>query len=106
MTALRRISAKKFAIMGCFVLGSTFLGLVVWLDAYYRENRPAQPQPSEGRLYATSLSKDILVYLTKREQLVYELLMPSSFVLLMISGFLNFRWKQFPNRKTSKHRRE
>jgi hypothetical protein len=102
--SLRRISAKKFGIIGCVVLGSTFLGLVIWLDAYYRENRPAQPQPSEGRLYATSLSKDILVYLTKREQLVCELLMPSSFVFLMLGAFLQFRWKEFSNHKISKHR--
>ena len=50
---------------------------------------------------ATRLSKDILVYLTRREQLVYELLMPSGFVLLMIGVYLNFRWKRFPNRKIS-----
>jgi len=103
--ALRRISAKKFVIVGCVALGLTFLALVICLDAYYRENRPAEPQPTEGRLYATRLSKDILVYLTRREQLVYELLMPSSFVLLMIGVFLNFRWQQFPNCKISKHLR-
>ena len=70
--ALGHISAKKCVIVGCVVLGSTFLSLVICLDAYYRENRPAQPRPSEGRLYATNLFKDVLVYLTKREQLVYE----------------------------------
>ena len=102
MIALRRVSAKKFVIVACVVLGLTFLALVICLDAYYRENRPAEPQPSEGRLYATRLSKDILVYLTRREQLVYELLMPSGFVLLLIGVFLNFRCQQFPNSKVSK----
>jgi len=101
--ASRHISAKKFVIVGCVVLALTFLALSICLDAYYRENRPAEPQPTEGRLYATRLFKDISVYLTRREQLVYELLLPSSFVLLMIGVFLNFRWKQFPNRKISKH---
>ena len=106
MIALRHISAKKFVIIGCFILGSTFLGLVLCLDAYYRENRPAQRQPSEGRLYATNLFKDVLVYLARREHLVFELLLPSSFVLLMLAAFLQIRWKEFSNHKIPKHKRE
>jgi hypothetical protein len=55
MLALRRINAKKFVIVACFVLALTFLALVICLDAYYRESRPAEPQPGEGRIYATRL---------------------------------------------------
>ncbi len=101
MIAFRRVSAKKFVIVGCVVLALTFLALSICLDAYYRENRPAEPQPTEGRLYATKLSKGVWVYLTSREQLVYELLMPFITILLIISVLLNHWWKQFPIHKVS-----
>jgi hypothetical protein len=99
---LRGISAKKFVIVGLIVLALTCVALLTCLDAYYHENRPAEPQPTEGRLYATKLSKGVWVYLTGREQLVYKLLMPSSAILLIISIFLNHWWKQFPIHKASK----
>jgi hypothetical protein len=100
--AFRRISAKKFVIVGCVVLALTCLALSICLDAYYRENRPAEPQPTEGRLYATKLSKGVWVYLTSREQLVYGLLGPFVAILLIISFCLNHWWKQFPILKISK----
>jgi hypothetical protein len=100
--AFRRISAKKFGIVGCVVLALTLLALSICLDAYYRENRPAEPQPTEGRLFATKLSKGVWVYLTSREQLVYKLLMPSGAVLLIIAWSLNLWWKQFPIRDISR----
>jgi len=104
--AFRRISAKKFVIVGCVVLAPIFLALVICLDAYYHDNRPTKPQPNEGRLYATKLSKGVWVYLTSREQLVYKLLMPSGVVFIVIGLFLNLWWKQFPIHKISKRLRE
>jgi hypothetical protein len=104
--AFRCISAKKFVIVGCVVLALTCLALSICLDAYYRENRPAEPQPTEGRLYATKLSKGVRVYLTSREQLAYELLGPSIAILLIISFLLNHWWKQFPIHKVSTHLRQ
>jgi hypothetical protein len=104
--AFRRISAKKFVIVGCVVLALTCLALSICLDAYYRENRPAEPQPTEGRLYATKLSKGVWVYLTSREQLAYELLGPSIAILLIISFLQNHWWKQFPIHKVSTHLRQ
>jgi hypothetical protein len=99
---LRRVSAKKFVIGGLIVLALTCVALLTCLDAYYHENHPAEPQPTEGRLYATKLSKGVWVYLTSREQLVYKLLMPSGAVLLIIAWSLNLWWKQFPIRDISR----
>jgi len=97
-----RINAKKFAIVGCAVLALACLALVMGLDAYYRQNRPAEPRPTEGRIFATTLAKGVQVYLTNSEQLIYKLLMPSGAVFLIIAFSLNLWWKQFPNRLISK----
>ena len=106
MPALRRFTAKKSVIVGCFVLAVTLLALVICLDAYFRENRPAQPQPAEGRLYATRLSKGVWVYLTHKEHTVYQLLMPFGVVSIVIGLLLNFWWKQIPLRNSSGRLRE
>jgi hypothetical protein len=103
---LRRVSAKKFVIGGLIVLALTCVALLTCLDAYYHENHPAEPQSTEGRLYATKLSKGVWVYLTSREQLVYKLIMPSSAILLIISILLNHWWKQFPIQKVFTRLRE
>jgi hypothetical protein len=101
MIALSRISTKKFVIVGCVVLALAFLALVICLDAYFRENRPSEPQPIEGRVYATRLSKGVWVYLTRIEQIVYQLLMPLGVVSIVIGVMLNVWWKQFPHRNKS-----
>lgn len=106
MLALRHINAKKFVIVGCVVLALTLLALSIWLDAYFRENRPAQPQPADGRVYATRLDKGVWVYLTQREHTAYELLMPAGVVSIVIGFLLNFWWKQFPLSKDSERLRE
>jgi len=97
-----RINPKKFAIVGFAVLALACLASVMVLDAYYRENRPAEPRPTERRLFATTLSKGVEVYLTNSEQLCYRLLMPFGAVFLIIAFCLNLWWKQFPNRQVSK----
>ena len=48
MLALRRVTAKKSVIVGCFVLALILLALSIFLDAYFRENRPAQPEPTKA----------------------------------------------------------
>ena len=81
------------------MLAVAFLFTVICLDAYYRTNRPFEPQPAAGRLYSTVLSKGVSVYLTRREQIIYESLMPSGVGLLAIAVLLNHFWKQFSIRR-------
>jgi hypothetical protein len=90
------MSAKKFVIVGCVVLALACLFSEIGLDAYYRTNRPFEPEPAVERVYITKLSKGVLVYLTHREQVIYQSLMPSGAGLLMIAFLLNLYWKQFP----------
>ena len=99
MAELPRVTAKKSVIVGCFVLALILLALSIFLDAYFRENRPAQPVPTEGRVYATRLAKGVGVYLTHKEHTVYGLLMPSGIVSIVIGLLLNSLWKQFPPSK-------
>jgi hypothetical protein len=90
------MSAKKFVIVGCVVLALACLFSTICLDAYYRTNRPFEPDPAMGRVHVTKLSKGVLVYLSHREQVIYQLLMPSGAGLLIIAFLLNLYWKQFP----------
>jgi hypothetical protein len=95
------MSAKKFVIVGCVVLALACFFTTICLDAYYRTNRPFEAEPAVGRVYGTQLSKGVLVYLTHQEQVIYQLLMPSSVGLLIIAILLNLYWKQFPMSGTS-----
>lgn len=90
------MNAKKFVIVGCVVLALACFFSAICLDAYYRTNRPFEPDPVVGRVHVTKLSKGVLVYLTHREQVIYQLLMPSVAAFLIIVILLNHYWKQFP----------
>jgi hypothetical protein len=94
---------KKCLTLMFFIIGLAFFTLSILADAHYRENRPAKPQPDHGRIYATRLSKDVWVYLTRKEELVYELLTPLSVISIFISIVLNIWWKPFPAQQKMKH---
>lgn len=87
---------KKYLTLMFFIIGLAFFTLSILADAHYRENRPAKPQPDHGRIYATRLSKGVWVYLTRKEELVYELLTPLSVVSIFISIVLKIWWKPSP----------
>jgi hypothetical protein len=71
---------EKCVIIVFFLIGLALFSLSIFADAYYRDCRPTEPQPAQGRIYATRLSKGVWVYLTRKEQAVYEFLMPLSVV--------------------------
>jgi len=79
-----------------------FFALEIFVDAYYHDYRPAEPQPTQGRVYATTLSKGIVVYLTRREKLVYQLRMPLTFASIFIALMLNTYWKPNGSQKKVK----
>jgi hypothetical protein len=83
-------------IVGFVVLALACLFATICLDAYYRTNRPFEPEAAAGRVYVTELSKGVLVYLTYREHVIYQLLMPSGAGFLLIAFLLNLYWKKFP----------
>ncbi len=95
--------AKKCVITVFVLLFLTFFALEISVDAYYHDYRPAEPQPAQGRIYATRLSKGALVYLTRKEQVVYELLPPLSIASIFIGLLLNTWWKRFPSQKKTKN---
>jgi len=93
---------KKCLTLVFFIIGLAFFSLSIFADPYYRDNRPAEPQPDHGRIYSTRLSKGVWVYLTRKEELVYQLLSPLSVVSIFISIMLNIWWKAFPSRQKMK----
>lgn len=95
-------AVKKCVTLVFFITGLALFTLSILADAHYRENRPADPQPNHGRIYATRLSKGVWVYLTRKEELVYELLTPLSVISIFISIVLNTWWKPFPAQQKMK----
>ena len=96
--------AKKCVITAFFLMFLTFFALGILVEAYYHDYRPAEPQPAQGRIHATRLSKGVWVYLTQKEKVVYELLMPLSIASVFMSLLINTLWKQFPSQKRVKSR--
>jgi hypothetical protein len=96
------VKFKKALIIGCGVTFPALFLLFILLGAYYYDYRPAEPQPDQGRIYATEVYKGTSVYLTGKEQLIYELIPPAIAVSLTVGLLLNAWWKQFPSRKEGK----
>jgi hypothetical protein len=93
------VKFKKALIVACGVTFITLFSLFILLGAYYYDYRPAGPQPDQGSIYATEVYKGSSVYLTGKEQLVYELIPPAIAVSFTVGLLLNAWWKQFPSRK-------
>ena len=88
---------QKSLLVLLIVLGLTCFISKFLLDAYYLENRPRAPRTEEGRTYSQfiKVSYGATVFLTQREHLLSELLMPMFLGFMLIGYFLNKRWKIF-----------
>jgi hypothetical protein len=91
----------KFLYVLCGVLFFLLFPLELFVDAYYHDHRPAGPQPAQGRIYATELSKGAVVYLTKKEKLIYQLRTPVALTSILIAVLLTY-WKQKASEKKMK----
>ena len=84
---------KKSLIIGFLGLSFVSLGLRVYLDGYFYQNSPREPIPIEGKVYPKNVHHVTHVYLTKNENLFFDLL-PLAFITLFVAGaILNERWK-------------
>ena len=93
---------QKSLIIGLLILSFVSLGLSVYLDGYFYLNSPREPIPAEGKVFPRNVHHGAHVYLTKNENLVFDLL-PAAFIILFASGaLLNARWKWFAPYKRSK----
>jgi len=105
--ALSRDSYKqlqKSLLVVLIVLGITCFSSKLLLDAYYLGNRPREPRTEEGRTYSQfiKVSYGATVFLTRREHLLSESLMPMFGGFMLIGYLLNTRWKLFaPFKKDS-----
>src|SRR5712691_3970743 len=96
------VKFKKALTIGYSVTFIALFSLTILLDAYYHDYRPAEPQPDQGRIYATKVYKGTWVYLTRKEQLAYELTPPAMIVSAIVGILLSAWWKQSPSRKEGK----
>ena len=106
MTSLKesfRVLQKLLLIL-LVVLGLACFVAKFWLASYYLENRPKEPRPAEGMVYAEyiKVSYGATVFLTEREHLLFEWLMPAFLVAMIIGYLLNMRWKHFAPYKKEK----
>jgi hypothetical protein len=84
---------QKSLIIGLLILGFLSLGLRIYLDGYFYQNRPSEPIPIEGKVYSKNVQHGAYVYLTRNENLFFDLL-PLTFIILFVAGaLLNMRWK-------------
>jgi hypothetical protein len=86
---------QKTLLVLLIVLGLTCFISKFVLDAYYLENRPREPRTEEGRTYAQfiKVSYGATVFLTRREHLLSESLLPMFGGFILIAYLLNRRWK-------------
>lgn len=105
--ALPKHSSKllqKSLLVLLIVLGITCFSSKLLLDSYYLGNRPREPRTEEGRTYSQyiKVSYGATVFLTQREHLLSESLMPMFLGFMLIGYLLNTRWKLFAPFKKEK----
>jgi hypothetical protein len=106
MTSLReslRLLQKSILIL-LIVLGLACFVAKLLLASYYLENRPREPRSAEGLIYPEYIKVryGATVFLTERERLLFEGLMPAFLVAMIIGYLLNMRWKHFAPYKKGK----
>src|SRR5438445_4506479 len=91
-------SARSFSLLNkCLIAGFISLAiggfaLEIFLGGYYCQNRPTTPQPLEGRVVRVVVCHRTVVYLTSKEYLAYEVIVPAIFITSFgVGGF--FHWK-------------
>ena len=100
---------QKSLLVLLIALGLTCFISKFLVDAYYLENRPREPRTEEGRTNSQfiKVSYGATVFLTRREQLLTELLLPMFGGFMLIGYFLNKRWKLLgPFKTESANKRE
>ncbi len=95
---------QKSLLILLVVLGLACFTAKLLLASYYLENRPREPRPAEGRTYPEyiKVSHGATVFLTEREHLLFEWLMPAFLVTMIVGCSLNMRWKHFAPYKKEK----
>ena len=83
---------RKSLIIGLIILSFAGLGLRISLDSYFYQNSPREPIPAEGKIYPENVYHGTHVYLTRTEDMVFDLL-PFALVFFIVAAFLNMRWK-------------
>lgn len=95
---------QKSLLVLLMVLGITCFISKLLLDSYYLDRRPRESRAEEGRIYSQyiKMSYGATVFLTKREHILSESLMPMFFGFMLIGYLLNMRWKHFAPFKREK----
>ena len=98
---------QKSLLVLLIALGITCFISKFLLDSYYLGNRPREPRTEEGRTYSQfiKVTYGATVFLTKREHLLSELLLPMFPGFMLIGYLLNKRWKIFAPFKQDKRSR-
>jgi hypothetical protein len=95
---------QKSLLILLIVLGITCFGSKLLLDSYFLGNRPREPRTEEGRTSSQFIKVNYgaTVFLTQREHLLSESLMPMFLGFMLIGYLLNTRWKLFAPYKKDK----
>ena len=84
---------KKFTAMTLMILGVGLFFYFRYLDDYYFQNAPREPDVANGRVVAVNVHKGAIVFLTAKENDFRLFAFYWSIPLAMIGGLLNGYWK-------------
>ena len=87
---------QKVLILLFFGVAVASFVYTLYLDNYYYLNGARDPVPAEGRIYRQIVHHGWQVFLTRREQFNFEVVLPSiGLGSFLIAGLLDLRWKHF-----------
>jgi hypothetical protein len=89
-------------VIGLIVASFAVFGLVLFLDDYYYQTSPRDPEPTSGKIYSrdvkTMTTRAVArVYLTRTQLLPSQAIFYVFPILFLTAYFLNKRWKVFRN---------
>jgi hypothetical protein len=86
---------KSLIVLLLMIAAASFI-YILYLDSYYDRYGAREPQPTEGRIHLKTVHHGTRVFLTEKERLNFNVLLPSvSILCVLIAGLLNLRWKCF-----------
>lgn len=90
----------KMIVVGLIVASFAVFGLVLFLDIYYSQTSPREPDPTSGKIYPHYVNIGTRVgrvYLTQTQLLPSQAIFYVCPILFLTAYFLNKRWKVFRN---------
>lgn len=85
---------SKILVIGLTVLFMPILIILISSYSYFKNYRPKLPNFEKGQIYPQRMQQPYDVFLTRSDLYWLDLGFPSA-IILVITGYLNSRWKVY-----------